>query len=307
LKRMSVPSENNQPLLSKRGVKRLGKKFYVLSAVVAVVIIVVALMFPKNVGATVPLNVDYAVGETMIYHQTQTVTFQANNSSTPYAFSAMPPQNETTISTTITAVVIDFDGQYYTFNYTVDTLSSGKSINGVTFSYLEKINKTGYTSHILTGDSTVRLSNSSGNPVVKGFLNKIEVHIGESWTVPLISQALGSVEAELTLTFVGIEEITVPAGIYNVVRVDFLSSNYTKAVTVPQSTFSDNRTVIVPTVNVILSGQMYMEYGTCKQIKSETTMTQYLSLPNQNAISINTAHKELIQHIKPQNQSSIAD
>ena len=55
--------------------RRLGKKLYIAIAVVAIVIIAVAFFIPQG-GATIPLNVDYVVGEKMVYDTTMTMTIQ---------------------------------------------------------------------------------------------------------------------------------------------------------------------------------------------------------------------------------------
>ncbi len=53
-----TPSFSAPQQLSHRGVRRFGKKLYVVIAVIEIVIIAAAFFIPQG-GATIPLNVDY--------------------------------------------------------------------------------------------------------------------------------------------------------------------------------------------------------------------------------------------------------
>jgi hypothetical protein len=70
--------------LSTGGSKRFGKKLYVVAAIVAVAVIAVALLIPQG-AATIPLNVDYEVGEKMVYDTTMILSFNDPDLTGSYA------------------------------------------------------------------------------------------------------------------------------------------------------------------------------------------------------------------------------
>ena len=58
---------------------KLGKKFVLIVAVVAIAIIAGALLIPQG-AASIPLNVSYNVGEKMVYNTTMSLSSTVNNS-----------------------------------------------------------------------------------------------------------------------------------------------------------------------------------------------------------------------------------
>jgi hypothetical protein len=288
-----VPSETSsapsQPALRTSGFKGFGKKLYAVAAIVAVVVIAVALLVPQG-AATIPLGVEYTVGEKMVYNTTETMATQTANSS-------LPPEGpwETSINSTEIVEVMGFDGEYYSLNHTV---TSNFMNMPVTISFIEKVNKTGYTGYFrLEGTKEVLTSNMSTNPYASVLFDKPEVKVGDTWQVPVNSgNSNFSVTGEMTITFGGIQNITVPAGTYKVFKVDTVS-NLTMSIKYPTS---GNYTNPPFKINVVISGQTYIEYGTCRQIESNM---QTIERPAQAAgtsatISI-SAKTTLVQHIKP--------
>jgi hypothetical protein len=248
-------------------------------------------------AATIPLGVEYMVGEKMVYKTIETATTQTADNS-------LPPEDpwETSIDSTEIVEVVDFDGEYYSLNHTV-TATLGHTPASISF--IEKVNKTGYTGYFrLEGTEEVLTSNMSTDPFATVLLDKPEVKVGDSWKVPVNSgNSNVSVTGEMTITFGGIQNITVPAGIYEVFKVDTVS-NLTMNIKLPTSGNYSNPPF---KINVIISGQTYIEYGTCRRI--ESTM-QTIQRPAQAAgtsttISI-SAKTTLVQHIKPgENQTDV--
>ena len=76
------PSSPDQSAAQRSGFRRFGKKLYAVVAIVLVAVIAVALLVPQG-AATIPLGVEYTVGEKMVYNTTETVTTQTANSSLP--------------------------------------------------------------------------------------------------------------------------------------------------------------------------------------------------------------------------------
>ncbi len=294
-KEYSVPStpDPTSPHVSSK--KRFGKRLYVtIAAVIAIAVVVAALMLPQG-AATIPLTVNYIVGEKMMYNQNETMTYQSYSAASSTSLS-VPPQNNTIIEMNSTVEVVGFDGEYYTLNHTMTIPLSQKSLST---SILEKVSKTGYSTYLIP-NAPASLSNVSSNPFLTELLNRPEVKVGDSWTVPFPSPTTGnsstSFTGDLTMTFVGFEDITVPAGSYRVFRVDMVCNNLTFHANLPANVAS-NTAVGVPSLT--FSGQMYMEYGTCRQIKYTTQMdTSYQSSMLNYSVSM-AGLMELVQDIKP--------
>jgi len=87
------------------GFKRFRKKFYVFITLIVVLIIVVTLLIPQGVAA-IPLNVDYVVGEKMIYDSITTAIMQVHNSTLT---SMLGQSNNVTSKSTQSIDVVNFD------------------------------------------------------------------------------------------------------------------------------------------------------------------------------------------------------
>lgn len=254
-----------------------------------VAVIAVALLVPQG-AATIPLGVEYTVGEKMIYNTIETITTQMANSS-------LPPEypGETNINSTEIVEVLDFDGEYYILNHTI-TATIGHM--PVSTSFIEKVNKTGYTGYFrLEGTEEVLTSNMSTDPFATVLLDKPEVKVGDSWQVPVNSGNSNiSITGEMTITFGGIQNIMVPAGTYEVFKVDTVS-NLTMSIKLPTS---GNYTSPPFTVNMTISGRTYIEYGTCRRIESSMQIIQSPAQAAGTSATISISAKTtLVQHIKP--------
>lgn len=287
-------SSPDQPATRPSGFRRFRKKLYAVAAIVVVAVIAVALLVPQG-AATIPLGVEYTVGEKMIYNTIETITTQMANSS-------LPPEypGETNINSTEIVEVLDFDGEYYILNHTI-TATIGHM--PVSTSLIEKVNKTGYTGYFrLEGTEEVLTSNMSTDPFATVLLDKPEVKVGDSWQVPVNSGNSNiSITGEMTITFGGIQNITVPAGTYEVFKVDTVS-NLTMSIKLPTS---GNYTSPPFTVNMTISGRTYIEYGTCRRIESSMQIIQSPAQAAGTSATISISAKTtLVQHIKPvENQS----
>jgi hypothetical protein len=289
----SVPSETpsapSQPALRTAGSKRFGKKLYAVAAIVVIAVIAVALLVPQG-AATIPLGVEYTVGEKMIYNTVETLTTQMADNSLPPEYAG-----ETSINSTEIVEVVGFDGEYYSLNHTV-TAKLGNT--PMSISYIEKMSKTGYTGYFrLEGTEEVLVSNMSTDPFATVLLDKPEVKVGDSWQVPVNSgNSNVSITGDMTITFGGVQNITVPAGTYEVFKVDTVS-NLTMSIKLPTS---GNYTSPPFTVNMTISGQTYIEYGTCRRIESSMQISQSPAQAAGTSATISISAKTtLVQHIKP--------
>jgi len=285
----AVPSEKparNQQSQHSSGIKITRKKLYVVAAVIVIAVVAVALLIPQG-AAIIPLNVEYTVGEKMMYQTAEPLTYQPSNATTvvrPF----VPDTGTVDLNATATVEVIAFDGETYTLNRTM-TLDTGTSL--VTASLIEKVNKTGYSTYLLA-EGNALASNASSNSLT-ALLERPEVKVGESWQIPLDSSNENvSITGDMTLTFGGIQNITVPAGTYTVFRIDMSSSN----VIMTTKTHASNSTTSMSSV-ISSSGETYIEYGTGRQIAYSMENTVYNEEIGLNyTLSANTT---LVQHIKP--------
>ena len=101
----------------------------------------------------------------------------------------------------------------------------------------------------------------------------------------------------MTVKFNGIEDLTVPAGTYRVFRIDMTSNNVQMRLNLPSMNSS-----IVPsdlTVNTEISAQIYLEYGSMRQIKSTMEQTSTMQSSTLNLTTHTTNVMILTEHIKP--------
>jgi hypothetical protein len=288
-----TPSAPSQPELSTGGSKRFGKKLYVVAAIVAVAVIAVALLIPQ--GTAIPLNVDYEVGEKMVYDTTMTLTVADFDSALPST--ATGALNDTSVNAKQTIEVIDFDGEYYTLNQTTTIMMGGKPFS---ISMLQKMDKTGCSTYLFSVGGTeqeVPDTSLTSSSYLAQLLNKSEVKVGDRVNVPFPSTLSGmGVTGDLTMTFRGIEDLTVPAGTYKVFRIDITSNDLSISYNPSMTTGGMN---LSTKMDMDLNHQMYMEYGTLRQIKSTTLETVSLQSSMMNYTVTLSMDMTLNEHIKP--------
>ena len=273
--------------------KKSRKKLYAVAAIVVVAVIVGALLVPQGT-ASIPLNVDYTVGEKMVYDTTLTMSVENFDSALASGLMGTSP-SDISMNAQQTIEVIDFDGEYYTLNQTTTMTLVGQPLS---YSVLQKMNKTGYSTYIFNlGDAELSVPDTSyaSNSYLTQLLSRSEVKVGDSITIPFPS-ALSNMglTGDLTMTFRGIEDLTVPAGTYKVFRVDLTSNNLSMDYGSSMSAIGLNSA----SMNLDLNYQMYMEYGTLRQIKS--TMQESVSLQSSamNYTMVLSMDMILSQHIK---------
>ena len=116
--------------------------------------------------------------------------------------------------------------------------------------------------------------------------NQSQAKVGDTWQIPLTANTNDVTVGNLTITFKAIQDLTVPAGNFKVFRIDF-STNTLRT----QSSLLN--------INLDVTGQSYLEYGTSKQIQSnlQLNMNSGTAINNYNiAISISST---LTKDVKP--------
>jgi len=177
------------------------------------------LLIPQG-AASIQLRVNYAVGEKMAYITIMTGTFESYNSTS--SSQSISPNNFTSSASDIIEVV-DFDGEYYTLNHTM-------ALNGMqtSFSMLEKMSKTGFSSYVFNLGSTTQEAPNNGatsSSFLAQLLSKPEVKVGDTITVPYPSISGIATTGDLKITFKGYEDISTPAGTFRVFKVEMTSKN----------------------------------------------------------------------------------
>lgn len=270
------------------------KKLLPILAAVIIIAIIAALMVPQG-GAVISLDVDYVVGEKMVYDTTMTISAQMEGPAWP---TTAPGQSSNTITNTgqQSIEVVDFDGEYYHLNHTITMTLLNQPFSS---SLIEKMNKTGYSTYLFSmGDTQIEIpTGSSSSPASDSYLAQLlsrpEVKAGETITVPYpsISSAL-QITGDLTIKFNDVEDLTVPAGTYRVFRIDMTSSNLKMGTSGTSITGNIEMSMDV-------NYQIYLEYGTLRQIKSSVQQTSVLESPMMNMTMQTAVEMTLTEHTKP--------
>ena len=299
----AVPPEPTNPTehqpSAPTGLKRFGKKLYVAIAIIAIIIIAAAFFIPQGTTATIPLSVDYAVGERMVYDSTITMTIDAGNLGAFLNQSSTEPKT-TNIDSQQTIEVMSSDGENYLLNHTTTMTALGKPFS---YSMTEKMNKTGYSTYLLNmGNTETEISQTSvtSDSYLAQLLSRPEVKVGDSINVPYPSLPSSSIQTtgDLTIKFNDVQDLTVPAGTYKVFRIDITSNNLKMTMSLPQT----NSSIALPTsmsMNLDLNFQIYLEYGTMRQIKSTMQESTSYDSPLINMSITMSMDTTLTQHIKP--------
>jgi hypothetical protein len=252
------PSKSNQNGLASflRRFKR-GVAVLVISLIV-IVILALAFVIPPG-AATIPLNVSYTVGETLIYNTTETGFLGGFNYQTGQM---QVNQSFPSTSSVDTQVVQSFDGQTYNISHS-EALSLGTG-RTTPISYHELVNKTGFSEIIAPNlaPNEPSVNQTVINPVL-AFLASPVVKVGDTAVIPITTSSAGvNTTGSVTVTFVDIQNITVPAGTFNVFRVDSSSNN--DAETFQHGLFGNG----TMTMTQNFTQQSYIEYDTGKLIQS---------------------------------------
>lgn len=240
------------------------RKLYSVIGLIAIIAIAstLAVVFFMQTGEaiTIPLGMNYSVGEKMTYNLTMSVSMSAPG---------MPSQTATA-TVTIQMEILSFDGTNYTINYTAEMHTPTR----LSFSYTVKMNKTGYILEFtgLPSDAQQIYQSMVGIPGYGSYFAKEEMKVGESYQIPL-NVSISGVNILGTVNYRISEAAnkTFPhVGLYNVFRMDVWASNV-------QATVTSGGITMNMVMN--LNGYAYMEYGTCIPIEvsiQETITASYM-------------------------------
>jgi hypothetical protein len=296
------PSPTVEPSASQPAKRRwFGKKTIAIIAVAAIVVIAVAFFIPPSTVATIPLTVDYVVGEKMVYDTSLTMKIDGLGSSLfGGSGSSSLGLNSTTIDGQQTLEIVGFDGENYLINHTTTMTVLGKPVS---ISLTEKMNKTGYSTYLFNvGDSQTQIpsSTTTGSSYLAQLMSKPEVKVGETVSIPYPSDnSLVQTTGDLKITFNGVEDLTVPAGTYRAFRIDMRCDDLKMTYDLPQNGDSNLFSLNSLGMTINLDAKIYLEYGTMRQIKSNLDMTMSYQSSILNMTSSMSMDMTLKQHIKP--------
>ena len=185
---------------------KLAVKPYIV--VILVLIVVVASTFVLNQSLTPSNNVPvpeggvYVVGEKMTYKQT--VTYEMNNGTSSFDY-------------TLAVEVVGFDGEHYTLEHK----KWGELYPALSSSYTTKTDLKGNTIQFedfpVEPDDPFNLFPVYGTEVP---FPSDDVDVGESWQIPIDTEREGvKVDATINYTLSEITTVTVPAGTYDVLKI----------------------------------------------------------------------------------------
>ncbi len=329
-----IPTLQEHLELPAKTKKCFNKKLFIpLVAATAIIVVIVALLLPSG-SATIQLNVNYNVGEKMIYNTTDTTTLLNLPSG-----SNLQPENSTTTSTGQEIMdVLSFDGQTYTINDTVTlTIEGLTNLNNLnrpfSISTTEEINRTGYEERFLSFlNTTTQLPSNelNSNQDLEQLLSVPEVKVGDTITIPEqsllgnLSSANLEVTGYLTMTFKGFQDLTVPAGTFRVFEVDLvshdvsttmklqlpeitpeptpplnLSLTYVGNSPIPQQSITPHLATFTSTSTSNMTEQTFIEVNTMRLIQTTSDDTFITQTPNGNYTSISISAETLNQDINP--------
>jgi hypothetical protein len=252
----SGPSE--QPVGQALSKKRFGKKLYItVAAIVAIAVILTAVFYvPSSNADVISLGVHYSIGEKLTYDITTSTSSQSGNTSTNLS-------SEGTLTVEVQNKIADT----YTLNYTT---TSNLASYSMTTSRLMEVKETDMVNLLTLLPIALQqyaTPTNNSNPTETAVFNQTQAKVGDEWQIPLTTTASSSVPAtEINVKFVAIQDLSVKAGTFKVFRIDFSQTN-------PQQNSARSLSL-----NFDVSGQSYLQMGTCKQIQSTVELTMSTQL-----------------------------
>ena len=296
------PIAQNPDALSKP-VKSNKKLFTVLGIIAILVIVACFILIQQNQNnpiipkvtptptpftGSIPLGLNYAIGEEMVY-ETKTSVDQAYNTSINVETSPITQL----YNSTLTMRILAFNDQTYTVT---QTMTSSAQDQPLTLPPLN-ISKTKYYNSFIAPGAPAFFSDITSNPTLSTYLSSSEVNAGDVWQIPISTgNASLGITGNLNLTFSGIEDITVPAGTYKIFKIDIATDTLIMHANLDSDLFDFS---VLDGATMRITGQTYLEYGTCRLIKAE--LQEEVTYPS-NGSTFSAAffsQKILVEHSTP--------
>jgi len=304
--------QQDNPILSslpeiQRNNKKHHRSLYAIPAVLVVFIVIIAMVLlipqneiPQNDSSPLELTLNYAVGERMVYETINAGSSQITNTShSPYALCA-----DGYGSTTITLEVLSANSENYTVK---QTITSNSPYDPILPPSTLNISKASYYNNFIA-PSGLDIFHDVTNQLILAYLTLPTVKTGDVWTIPVDignvnlemflfahtgDNTSAGISGEVTLKFAGTQELTVPAGTFQTMRIEITSTVL--------SAHSDDITAINSQngMNVQLTGTAYVELGTCRLIKAELTQQTTINIPEIEGTAGMYMEKTLVEYLPP--------
>ena len=261
---IDTPSSRQQPIGQPPSNKRFGKKLYVaVAAIIIIALCIVAIFFsPSSEAGVISLDVHYFPGEKLTYDITVSSFSQIGNSSTNFSTQRI-----------LTVEVVSIKEGIYTLKYTT---TSSVADNSTVTSYLMDVKEADmvnlftllpvafqqYPEYAEYVENT-----NSSSPLEMAFFNQSEAKVGDTWRIPVVFEVSAIPGAEITLEFLAIQNLAVKAGNFKVFKIEFRQTGAQQS----QIQFDDLYYIDV-------SGESYLEFGSCKQVQSTVQFNMTTSL-----------------------------
>ena len=257
----ALPTSPNDQPLTEQPTSHMGnqKKLYALLAIALAAIIVVAAVFfvPQSSANTISLGVHYTEGEKITYDIT--IALSSDSSGASASVSA---------NSTVTVEVISIEADTYKLNFTTTTDSLGLSTTTSKILEVKESQMVTALALLPVAFQQYTTIDNTSNPLLTAVFDQSTAKVGDTWNIPLDSTGSSGARADnLTVTFKAIQDLTVPAGNYNVFRID-LATNMEE---------SQSNGALSGDITVQLTGQCYLETGSCKQIQSNLVLAMSMS------------------------------
>ena len=254
---------------SKSGTKR----YFVLLLAVVVAIASILLVFHllSNNNVAVPEEGIYVVGEKMTYNRT--VTYDVENNTNTFEYKSV-------------IEVLGFDGENYNLEYT-------SWLDDHEISITMKTNLKGEIIE-LQGGYAVDPENSSSSffPVYGDEVkfNSENVIVGDSWSVPLVRDIDNTtVRGTIHYTFSETTTVTVPAGTYDVIKIEAEISDFEASGPIGENEFQSTRNI---------TGYILLEESTHKVIEYKKVDFASMISDSQTLDGITTTFYQIVKHTK---------
>jgi hypothetical protein len=176
---------------------------------------------------------------------------------------------------TLTVEVVSINEGNCTLKYTTISNLTGNS----TASYLMDVKETDMTNLFTLlpvafqqYPEYAEYANRS-SPIETAFFNQSEAKVGDTWRIPATCTVSAASEAEMSVKFAAVQNLVVKAGNFKVFKIEF-----TRTSSRTRSQFDNLEYVGV-------SGESYLEFGSCKLVQSTLKFNMTTSLGDNSGYS----------------------
>jgi hypothetical protein len=226
------------------------------------------------------LGINYVQGEKMTYEIDMTMEMMGQ---------------EFSYTMTLMIEILYKENGTYTVRTTFGLMNQTQPM--ATYSITAKVNETGHTVEFLDvpPDFQQTMSSFSFMPGNGFYFPKGEAKVGDSWQIPIDMQTeefnfTGTINNKITET----RRINVPAGTYDVFKLEFTSSEFNLEYETPPEL---NMTEPIE-IDMTMKGYEYFEKGTCRVVEAKIEQTTSMSMMGQTISVTITLDMKLTKHTR---------